>query len=196
MPRRYRTNGTAHQFTLHEESLLHILFVCTGNICRSPTAERLATAYAAQLGLPHFKASSAGTRAVIAHPMQHEAALVLESLGGQACSFSARQLTPRIAADADLVVTMTMAHRDAVLGLAPHRLNRTFTLSEASRLVSEFNAQSVAELAALRPQLAPHLRPDIDDPIGKSAEIFAMVGSQIADLLPPILELCRRSAPD
>ena len=51
----------------------------------------------------------------------------------------------------------------------------------------------VADLAALRPHLAAHEQSDIPDPLGQSKEFFAMVGSQIADLLPPILELCRRS---
>jgi protein-tyrosine phosphatase len=171
---------------------LHVLFVCTGNICRSPTAERLAAAYAAKFQLRDFRASSAGTRALIAHPIHSDAAVVLEKLGGEVSNFSARQLTSRIASNVDLVLTMTKAHRDAVLELAPHRLNRTFTLSEAARLASEFNARTVADLAALRPQLAAQDLPDILDPIGQSAEFFAMVGSQIADLLPPILELCRR----
>jgi protein-tyrosine phosphatase len=87
---------------------------------------------------------------------------------------------------------MTRAHRDTVLGLAPGQLHRTFTLSEAARLASEFNAQNIADLAALRPHLAAHTLPDVPDPAGQSAEFFAMVGSQIADLLPAILELCRR----
>ena len=128
---------------------------------------------------------------MIAHPIHHDAALVLEKLGGDASDFAARQLNPRIASDADLVLTMTRAHRDAVLELAPHRLHRTFTLSEAARLATECNARNVADLAALRPHLAAHELTDIVDPIGQGAEHFAMVGSQIADLLPPILELCR-----
>lgn len=33
--------------------------------------------------------------------------------------------------------------------------------------------------------------PDIPDPIGQSPDVFAAVGQQIADLLPPVLELCR-----
>lgn len=131
---------------------------------------------------------------MIGHPIHQDAAIVLEGLGGEAAGFSARQLTPRIAASADLVLTMTAAHRDAVLELAPQRLNRTFTLSEASRLASDHNAQSVVDLAALRPQLAADERPDVADPIGQSPEVFATVGRQIADLLPPILDLCRRSA--
>lgn len=128
---------------------------------------------------------------MIAHPIHTEAALVLEGLGGDASGFAARQLTSKIASDADLVITMTKAHRAAVLELAPRQLHRTFTLSEAARLASDYNARNVADLAALRPQLVTHELVDIPDPIGRSRESFAMIGSQIADLLPPILELCR-----
>lgn len=90
---------------------------------------------------------------------------------------------------------MTRAHRNIVLEHAPHQLHRTFTLNEASLLASECNARNVTDLAALRPQLAAYELSDIADPIGQSTEFFAMVGSQIANLLPPILELCRGSSP-
>ena len=171
---------------------LKVLFVCTGNICRSPTAERLATAYSVRSGIPDFHASSAGTRAVIGHPIHHDAALVIERLGGDTSHFVARQLTPRIASDADLVLTMTTAQRDTVLELAPHKLHRTFTLTEAARLASDCNAQTVADLAVLRPLLAAHERADVPDPIGQGAETYERVGSWIADLLPPVVGLCRR----
>lgn len=170
---------------------MHVLFVCTGNICRSPTAERLAVAYSARLQIPDFTASSAGTRAVIGHPIHPQATPVLEKLGGDASSFAARQLTARIASNADLVLTMTKAHRDVVLELAPHRLNHTFTLSEAARLVSKFEARTVTDLAALRSHLAQGDVSDISDPIGQDADVFAMVGSQIAELMHPIIHLCR-----
>jgi protein-tyrosine phosphatase len=187
-----RPGGCREIHPFNEEFALHVLFVCTGNICRSPIAERLATAYGARLQIPDFRASSAGTRAVISHPIHPDAALVLEKLGGEVSNFAARQLTSRIASDADLVLTMTRAHRDTVLELAPRQLHRTFTLTEAARLVSECNAQNVADLAALRPQLAARELSDISDPLGQSTEFFATVGSRIADLLPPILELFRR----
>ena len=171
--------------------ILHILFVCTGNICRSPTAERLAAAYAADLNIADFRASSAGTRAVRDHPIHHNAAQVIQELGGETSNFSARQLTPRIASDADIVLTMTTAHRDAVLELAPHRLHRTFTLIEAARIASECDPQTVYDLAAFRAHVPSHESSDVPDPIGQDPEFFASVGAQIATLLPPILNLCR-----
>lgn len=128
---------------------------------------------------------------MIAHPIHHEAEHVLAQLGGDESDFAARRLTPRIASTADLVLTMTRAHRDSVLELAPHKLHRTFTLLEAARLVADCGAQHIDALANLRSQLAVHDPMDIPDPIGQSAAVFAAVGQQIAELLPPILELCR-----
>jgi protein-tyrosine phosphatase len=129
---------------------------------------------------------------MVGHPIQPYAARVLEELGGDASNFAARQLTPAIAADADLVLTMTRAHRDDVLKLAPHQLHRTFTLREAARLASECNARNVAELAGFRPQFSANAPLDIPDPIGQDDVFFATVGADIADLLPPVLEVCRR----
>lgn len=175
--------------------LLHVLFVCTGNICRSPTAERLAVAMGTAYGIAGLGVSSVGTRAVVGHPMHELAAGVLESLGGCASDFAARQLTPKIAATADLILTMTRAHRDRVLELAPQKLNGTFTLSEAACAASRYNARSVADLAALRPHAARHAEvADIQDPIGQNIEVFAAVASEIADLLPSVLRLCAASS--
>jgi protein-tyrosine phosphatase len=130
---------------------------------------------------------------VIAHPIHRDAATVLESLGGDSSDFAARQLKPKIMAAADLILTMTTAHRDAALEVAPQKLHRTFTLSEAAQLVSAHGAATVADLAALRPQLTARDLFDIPDPIGRDPEVFAAVGAQIASLLPPILDLCRAS---
>lgn len=145
------------------------------------------------LQLPHFEASSAGTRAVIGHPIHEEAALVLERLGGETCDFAARQLTAKIVRPADLILTMTRVHRDRVLEVAPSRLNSTFTLREAARLGTECGAMTVADLPALRPRLASDQNLDVLDPIGQSADVFAEVGSMIAELIPPVVKLCGRA---
>jgi protein-tyrosine phosphatase len=131
---------------------------------------------------------------MIGHPLHPDAARVLQELGGDPSGFTARQLTPRVASNADLVLAMTRGHRDAVLELAPRQLNRAFTLPEAARLISELGARNIRELASLRSQLKHGDEADIPDPIGHDAEFFSQVGSVIAELLPPVLELCRNSS--
>jgi protein-tyrosine phosphatase len=116
--------------------------------------------------------------------------MVLETLGGDVSDFTARHLTSKVASQADLVITMTKTHRDAVLELAPRQLQRTFGLTEAAQLVADYGAESVADLATLRPRLARQPT-DIPDPIGQDPDVFATVGAHIAELLPPILKLCR-----
>lgn len=170
---------------------MRILFVCTGNICRSPMAERLAIAYGARSRFQNLTVSSAGTHAMTGHPIEFYATRTLKQLGGETSDFVARQLTPTIAGNADLILTMTRAHRDHVLKLAPRQLGRTFTLREASRLASECDARSIADLAKFRPQFPSDEASDISDPIGHDEAFFALVGGQIASLLPPVLELCR-----
>lgn len=175
--------------------VLHILFVCTGNICRSPTAERLAVTYAEQFGIEGIAVSSAGVRAVIGHPIHATAALVLQSLGGDATDFAARQLTPRVAVGADLVLTMTAAHRDAVLERAPALLHRTFTMSEAARLAADMRVKTVRDLSVLRSHIPRRELEDIADPIGQDVAVYERIGTQIADMLVPVLDLCRRIEP-
>lgn len=137
--------------------------------------------------------SSAGTRAVIGVAIHKEAAAVLSELGGSPARFSARQLTAKIATEADLILTMSQEHRNMVLEFAPRKLSRTYTLREASNLASEFDARTVADLVELRPRLDASQRADVADPIGQSSAVFARVGADIAALLPPVMELCRRS---
>ena len=118
---------------------------------------------------------------------------VLNGLGGDAADFAARQLTIKIASAADLIITMTKEHRDFVLETAPRQMQRTFTLTEAAHFALNSDARTLADLASLRRHLATQELSDIPDPIGQSAAVFQAVGAQIANLLPPVLELCRRS---
>jgi len=168
---------------------VHVLFVCSGNICRSPTAERLTCAFAAEHGLG-LNARSAGTRAVIGYGMEPTAAEVLRSMGGDPEGFRARQLSPAIVGDADLILTMTTRHRDRVLSESPQAMRRTFTLLEAERLLTvPVEADTVAQrLAQARGQQPRGERADdIADPIGLDYATFEAVGAQVADALRPLL---------
>lgn len=148
----------------------------------------------AEMRIPDFECSSAGTRAVIGSPMHKDAASILAALGGDPADFRARQLTAKIAAGADLILAMTRSHRDSILELVPRQFSRTFTLTEASWLASERRLTSIHELGAERSLLSPAKAPDIEDPIGQSPEVHARIGSLIAQLLPPVIELCYHSA--
>jgi len=70
-------------------SRFRVLFVCIGNVCRSPLGERL---LAARLHAEAFEVSSAGVAAMVGSPMTPEAAVHLESYGGSADGFVARQM--------------------------------------------------------------------------------------------------------
>ena len=100
---------------------------------------------------------------------------------------SRRRLTSEIAYDADLVIAMTEQHRAAVLNLAPAQLRHTFTLREAARLTEQSGATSLADLEAARPHFPAHYPEDISDPIGQDEQTFLTIGSEIADLLLPML---------
>jgi protein-tyrosine phosphatase len=84
---------------------------------------------------------------------------------------------------------MTRLHRDAVLELCPQKLNSTFTLKEAAQLISWFDVQEIRDLAALRSRLSHDDKLNIDDPIGQPSEVFSHVGSQINELIEPVLRL-------
>ena len=114
-----------------------VLHVCTGNICRSPMAERLTVAgLEARAGeqAARFDVASAGTWGLSGAPMDPSAAAVLASYGLDGSDFRARRLTAPHVDAADLVLCATREHRAAVLDLAPDAAGRTFTLRELARL--------------------------------------------------------------
>lgn len=109
-----------------------ILAVCTGNICRSPAAERLL----ARALAPAVHVSSAGTAALEGHSIDDLTADLLVRDGLDASGFAGRQLTEPMARDSDLVLTMTREHRTDVVRAAPAAVRRTFTLVEFAEITS------------------------------------------------------------
>jgi protein-tyrosine phosphatase len=114
-------------------------------------------------------------------------------LGGDPSNFVARRASEKVASHADLILTMTKQHRTEFLEVAPRHLHRTFTLSEASQICSRFDPQSIQDLKKLRPLQTEEEFSDIADPMGQSFDFFEKTALNIAELLPPILELCRCS---
>ena len=115
--------------------LFSILAVCTGNVCRSPAVERL---LASKLG-PTVSVRSAGTHAMVGHPISDPMAALLLDSGVKPDSFEARRLSEPMLKEADLILSMTRAQRGLVVDLSPAAVRRTFTLREFARLLSWVN---------------------------------------------------------
>ena len=175
-----------------------ILCICTGNICRSPAAERL---LAHRLG-PSVQVGSAGTFGLQGSPIAEPMAARLRAAGVDADGFAARRLTVRELDHADLVLGLTKGHRRDAVELAPATVRRAFTLRELARLLAELDPSRLPagtpgqRLQAAVPLAAALRRPargdDIDDPFGLAdpayerayAEISAAV-EQIAAVVNP-----------
>ena len=99
---------------------LRVVFVCLGNICRSPIAERVAEHAAAEAGITGVEFSSAGTISEkYDDPMDHRAVAVLRERGYRYADHKARRITEARIESADLVVAMEDVHLRSVLKLAP-----------------------------------------------------------------------------
>jgi low molecular weight protein-tyrosine phosphatase len=182
-----------------------ILFVCTGNMCRSPLAERLTASWLARVGPPAANAigvASAGTHAVVGAAMYPDTAAVLRRLGGDPAGFAARQLTGQIIDAADLILTAARAHREIAGELLPAAAARTFTLREFAALAAATGhrggtetaeagdvaarARALTAAAALaRGELAgwPPSKIDVPDPVGQPMAVQEAAAALIADAI-------------
>lgn len=122
-----------------------VLFVCTGNVCRSPLAERLLAHRA-----PHLTIASRGTFSLQGSPMDADMAAELAERGGDAAGFVSRQL---IAADldADLILVMGPEHLDVIGDEVPAARRRAGLLGhvgDLAALVAPPRALTTADVAA------------------------------------------------
>lgn len=90
--------------------MTRLLFVCSGNTCRSPLAEAIARELAARSGRRDIEASSAGTHAQTGSPASDGALLVGLEEGLDLSEHRARQLTPEILDASDLILVMADSH--------------------------------------------------------------------------------------
>lgn len=107
-----------------------ILFVCTGNTCRSPMAEAMLRQLAADRGL-ELEVKSAGVSAWDGTPMSDHAASVLKEHNIEGYeTFASTALSDAEVAWADLILTLTVGHKRHVLQRFPTAADKTYTLRE------------------------------------------------------------------
>ncbi|MCH6469148.1 arsenate reductase/protein-tyrosine-phosphatase family protein [Sinomonas terrae] len=183
-----------------------ILTVCTGNICRSPLAERLLQSGLDEAAPGAFAVTSAGVRALAGQPAHPRSVAIAAQLGSSLDTFEARQLAQQHVAEADLVLIMAEEHRGPLLALSPSALKRTFTLREFARLVEILPGPStretvqdawrryVADGDRIRHQVRldePGLN-DVADPFGLDASAYDRMAEE---LVPPVSTLIRAALP-
>ncbi len=143
---------------------LRLLFVCTANICRSPTMELVAREL---VGPADVEVSSAGTHARDGQPMNPEMVATLPpgTLDGVA-DFRSRHLTHDLLAGADLVLTAEDVHRRHILDDLPALHRRVFTLGQFAATIDELPGEVGHELVlAAGRRRAPATREhDVPDP--------------------------------
>ncbi|NDJ80996.1 low molecular weight phosphotyrosine protein phosphatase [Vibrio campbellii] len=107
----------------------NILVVCVGNICRSPTGERLL-----QSLLPNKKVASAGIAVEKSHltgkPADDMASTVALEHDISLEGHSAQQLTPELCAKYDLILVMEKGHQEALTKIAPEARGKTMLFGQ------------------------------------------------------------------
>jgi protein-tyrosine phosphatase len=167
------------------QSTFNVLFVCTGNLCRSATAEGFARREMERHAGAPLRFISAGTHAVEGNPAASRSVAAAADRGAALERHHARELTKRRVRAAHLILCMASEHRPYVLALDRSAVRRTFLIASFARAVSQWSwlADSPAELVAMA---AEHLRElpgdEIDDPLGHPQAAYAACAERLDGL--------------
>ncbi|PKM82199.1 MAG: low molecular weight protein arginine phosphatase [Firmicutes bacterium HGW-Firmicutes-14] len=145
---------------------MKIVFVCTGNTCRSPMAEALARKWCS-LNVPErgdIRVMSAGLAALAGSPVSSPALEVMKNEGISLTGHRARRFSEELARDSDLILTMSGSHKKTLVKMFPEAAEKIFTLRE---FAGEGNT-------------------DIADPFGQSAAVYWSCAVEIKELIDKI----------
>jgi protein-tyrosine-phosphatase len=115
------------------KQISNILFVCIGNICRSPFAQGLFTNKMRQEGYKDFYADSAGLLALPGNSVTFLAQKVAAEHGVDLSGHKAKRLSQKLVDRAELILVMEKVHKDELIAEFPEAADKTFLLRRFAR---------------------------------------------------------------
>jgi len=141
----------------------NILFVCLGNICRSPFAQGLFTALVDQKKLKGVHAESAGLLALHGNSATFLAQKVAAEYGVDLTEHQAKLVSEKLVNGSDLILVMEKSHKDELLADFSEATDKTFLIRRFARLGSR--SRGVADPYGLQYDTYRFCYLDIEDAV-------------------------------